>query len=488
MSTAVGWAPIIKADKQTDGTLVVTGKAADSSVDRDHQIADPKWLDKALGKWYGEPDGGNIREQHDGKRAVGRAIEYRKSTDGGHYISAHIVDPVTVSKIEAQVLRGFSWSARNARVQVDKAAAGGRIMDGQIYEVSVVDRPANPACLFTIAKADGDGELVDVEDPHLVDNVDKLDSAEDRMGQLTAKIQTGAEELATMAGDLAKRDFTAADRDKAADKGQAMPGGAFPIKTKQDLKNAIAAFGRAKDKPAAKKHIISRARALGAVDMLPGDWGVSKALGVADEVRALVPGAMLAKATDGDSGESGDAMAGQDAIAAIARLIISEAESLAEGNLYELWDIQVLLDAACGLRCFVGNEMREETMAEDTAKTEDTTLATGTVVDKTVTESDTEQALPENVLAAITKATQPLVDELTLVKAELAQVKATPIPGGPARVRSAGHTAVAAKADDIRRDITHLRKQVDMTHDRALLEGYRARLTAREADLAKLDS
>jgi hypothetical protein len=478
VNTAVGWAPIVKADKQADGTLIVTGKAADSSVDRDHQIADPAWLDKALGQWYGEPDGGNIREQHDGKRAVGRAIEYRKSTDGGHYISAHIVDPVTVTKIETQVLRGFSWSARNARVQVDKTAAGGRIMDGQIYEVSVVDRPANPACLFTIAKADGDGELVDVEDPKLVVTVDKLDT-----GQLQSRVDDLSVEV------LEKRDFTAAERDKAADKGQAMPGGGFPIKTKQDLKNAIAAFGRAKDKAAAKKHIISRARALGAVDMLPADWGVSKALGIVDQVRTLVPGVELTKATDtAADGESGDAMGGQEAIAAIARLIISEAESLAEGNYNELWDIQILLDAACALRCFVGNEMREDTMAE-AAKTEDATTGdTGTVVDKTETESDTGVALSELVTKAITEATKPLIDELTLVKAELAQVKATPIPGGPARVRTAGHTAVAAKADDIRRDIDQLRKSVDATQDRALREGYQTRLAARETDLAKLTS
>lgn len=402
-TTAVGWAPIIKADKQADGTLIITGKAADSSVDRDLQIADPAWLDKALGQWYGEADGGNIREQHDGKRAVGRAIEYRKSTDGGHHISAHIVDPTTVLKIENKVLRGFSWSARNARVQVDKAAAGGRIMDGQIYEVSVVDRPANPQCLFTIAKADSDGDLVDVDEPVLVVNIDKLDAAD---------VQ-------------------------------------------------------------------------------------AKARGVLDEVRALVPGLDLSKSyasavDEGNRAEGeeqpGDAMNGLDAIAAIARLIVSEAESLAEGNLNELWDIQILLDAACALRCFVGNEMREETMAE-TAKTEDATEDTETVaVDKTVTESDTGQALSEVVTKAITEATQPLRDELTLVKAELAKVNATPIPGGPARVRTAGHTAVAAKADEIRRDIEDLRKSVDRTQDRTLRSGYQERLAAREADLAKLDS
>lgn len=479
MSTAVGWAPLVKAEKQDDGTLIITGKAADSSLDRDHQIADPGWLDKALGQWYGEPDGGNVREQHDGKRAVGRAIEYRKATDG-HYISAHIVDPVTVTKIENKVLRGFSWSARNARVQVDKAAAGGRIVDGQIYEVSVVDRPANPGCLFTIAKADGDtGDLVDVDQPELVVNVDKLDGAD---------VQD-----ATDGETLEKRDFTAAERDAAAGKGQAMKDGSFPIKTKQDLKNAISAYGRAKDKAAAKKHIIQRARALGAVDMLPEDWGVSKALGILDQVHTLVPGVDLTKTMDGAAGEdeTGDAMDGQEAIAAIARLIISEAESLAEGNFNELWDIQILLDAACALRCFVGNEMREETMAE-AAKTDDvtddtTTADTDVVVDKTETESDTGLALSEVVTKAVTEATKPLKDQLDLVKAELAKVQATPIPGGPARVRTAGVTAVAAKADEIRRDITHLRTQVERTRDRTLRKGYQDRLTARENDLAKLD-
>src|ERR1700749_2967324 len=171
MTTAVGWAPIVKSEKMADGTLKITGRAASSSVDRDYQIADPDWLNKALGRWYGEPDGGNIREQHDGKRAVGTAIAYDKAD---HSITAVIVDPLTIAKIEHNVLKGFSWSARNGRVTTDKAAAGGRIVDGQIYEVSVVDRPANPECLFTIAKADSSGDLQVVEDPEFVE-VDAAD-------------------------------------------------------------------------------------------------------------------------------------------------------------------------------------------------------------------------------------------------------------------------------------------------------------------------
>ena len=61
-------------------------------------------------------------------------------------------------------------------------------------------------------------------------------------------------------------------RDAAADKGEALPDGSYPIKNKEDLKKAVQAYGRAKDKAKAKRHIIKRARALKATDLLPDDW------------------------------------------------------------------------------------------------------------------------------------------------------------------------------------------------------------------------
>ena len=73
-----------------------------------------------------------------------------------------------------------------------------------------------------------------------------------------------------------KRDFTAKQREAAAKSGAAMKDGSFPIKTKMDLENAIKAVGRASDPASAKAHIIDRAKALDAVDMLPATWNVSK--------------------------------------------------------------------------------------------------------------------------------------------------------------------------------------------------------------------
>jgi hypothetical protein len=52
----------------------------------------------------------------------------------------------------------------------------------------------------------------------------------------------------------------------------------YPIGNRDDLKNAIQAYGRAKDeeKPKVKRWIVRRARAIDAVDMLPEEWNVTK--------------------------------------------------------------------------------------------------------------------------------------------------------------------------------------------------------------------
>ncbi len=57
---------------------------------------------------------------------------------------------------------------------------------------------------------------------------------------------------------------SASARREAAAKGDAMPGGRFPIRNKSDLANAKHDLGRAKDPAAAKAFINKRAKALGA--------------------------------------------------------------------------------------------------------------------------------------------------------------------------------------------------------------------------------
>lgn len=152
------YAAIIKQEKQEDGTLLVYGKATDDSLDIDQQICDAAWLEKAMPEWF--TTGGNIREQHS-SIAAGVAKELNSTSDG-HYISALVVDPVSVKKVETGVLKGFSIGIRSPRVVRDNKAANGRIIDGQIVEVSLVDRPANPNAKLMLAKSNGT-EVVQME-------------------------------------------------------------------------------------------------------------------------------------------------------------------------------------------------------------------------------------------------------------------------------------------------------------------------------------
>ena len=72
--------------------------------------------------------------------------------------------------------------------------------------------------------------------------------------------------------DDKKADYSEDERSAMVESGEALPDGSYPIKNGSDLKNAIQAFGRAKDKGAAKAHIMKRAKDLDMEDMIPESW------------------------------------------------------------------------------------------------------------------------------------------------------------------------------------------------------------------------
>lgn len=156
---AHSYAEIFKMEDQADGTVMVYGKATDDSIDSDAQICDMAWLSKAMPLWF--KTGGNIREQHS-SIAAGVAKEMEEKSDG-YYLNTLIVDDGSVKKLKAGVFKGFSIGIRGARVVRDEKAANGRIIDGQIVEISLVDRPANPNARLILAKSEGT-EVVQVEE------------------------------------------------------------------------------------------------------------------------------------------------------------------------------------------------------------------------------------------------------------------------------------------------------------------------------------
>lgn len=199
---------IVKSDRNADGTMMVYGKATDDSLDIDQQICDPVWLDRAMPEWF--KSGGNIREQHS-SIAAGVAKEYEKKSDG-HYIHALVVDPISVKKVETGVLKGFSIGIKSPRVVRDEKAANGRIIDGQIVEVSIVDRPANPNCQLVLAKSvAGESGIWKVEE--LIENEENVAGKAldfDRNLTESGKVKTASALVDTakslVAGDVKKFD------------------------------------------------------------------------------------------------------------------------------------------------------------------------------------------------------------------------------------------------------------------------------------------
>ncbi len=148
------YTPFTKVEAQSDGTAIVYGTVTDETVDTDGQITDLDWFRKASKGWE---QWSNVREMHQAS-AVGVGIQLEDTGDA-ILLSSHIIDPVAARKCIEQVYKGYSWGGRSVpgnpvRVVKDAVAPNGRIVSGELVEISVVDRPANPNSVFTLVKND----------------------------------------------------------------------------------------------------------------------------------------------------------------------------------------------------------------------------------------------------------------------------------------------------------------------------------------------
>jgi len=293
--------PFAKSERQQDGSVLVYGKVTDATVDLDGQIADPSWSKAALTDWFERA--ANIREMHQ-PSAVGKGVELVQDGDAT-YLKAKIVDPVAATKVTEGVYTGYSWGAKRPIVVPDptKKAPGGIIKGGLIVEVSVVDQPANPAATFTLAKM-------------------------------------SFEEMNAIDPDLAKREFSTEERERMSESGTAMPDGSYPIANRNDLKNAIQAFGRAKNPEKVKEHIMRRARALKLDDMIPENW-TSKT-----------------KAAEGDATTEGEQVSKVEQVMKLVRELIAEEAMESHGD-DETQCLEVLISALRTLSMFRDMESEE---------------------------------------------------------------------------------------------------------------------------------
>ena len=152
--------PIFKWEEDADGDLIVKGIATDGTLDSDSQIVDSEWSAKALQTWI--TTGGNLRQSHDPHRPVGKGLKVECNRDGSgkHWVTSLVVDPLAQKLVKKGVLTAYSVGISRPVIKHDPSgrARGGIIVDGELAELSLVDRPSNKSSYLELAKAAASGE------------------------------------------------------------------------------------------------------------------------------------------------------------------------------------------------------------------------------------------------------------------------------------------------------------------------------------------
>jgi len=513
-----------------DGTLLVFGKATGPDLDLDSQICDADWLKSAMPLWF--QTGANIREQHS---SIAAGVGLELAADGDDwFLKSEVVDPLTAKKVEKGVLKGYSIGIKNAKVIKDANAPGGRIVSGNIVEVSLVDRPANPTATVQIAKMVGEQmeltksdinqEAAFVELPATADldtyegtkvcsacegtgrgHADLPDDdtackncggsgkepegrAQDIQQYSPSKPDGGAPvndmvDDKAVEGEVEKKDYTDEQRASMEESGQAMEGGAFPIKTIKDLKNAIQSIGRAKDREATIAHIKARATALGREDLIPDSF----------------------KEVTHDEATLNSVRAG------LIALIKAELDEMLAGEEDEIGDVSELL---CALQMFIcwwdGEADENETVEPYADMTEEApemssvdmsymglgvsadliksaSSETATDADKTALREEIRKALGIDEEIATYKASLTEQEEVIKgFKAVLDEVRGMAAPGGPVLRQTHSQVKKSADAERLEIEAARLRSIADQVVDPALRNAYIAKALEVESDAKRI--
>jgi hypothetical protein len=291
--------PIDKIEENADGDVIVYGKATDGIVDSDRQIVDPEWAAKAVQTWL--QTGGNVRVQHNPMRdPAGKGLAAEADAQGGQWVKSLIVEPVAKDLVRKGVLRSYSVGIMHPQIVHDAQAERGRIVGGELGEISLVDRPANKNCTFQLVKAAASGGVEWVGKLSGAEMLTK-DGAGDEEDSVTVEIPKSAKIKVTpadLAKMLAKRKMDpdvggGVDRDKIPGEDFAGRDRSFPIVTPADVDDAAKSIGRAGDdnysSDELKANIIRIAKRKGEafIAQLPDAWkkelGISKGIGVDED-------------------------------------------------------------------------------------------------------------------------------------------------------------------------------------------------------------
>lgn len=155
--TAHLYVPIERIDKQK---REIFGRATVEDVDAYRTIFSYDGSKRAFSKWMQQF--GNIREMHDSKRAVGKAVGVKFDDDNKQVlvrarVSRSADGDNAWTKIQEGILNGFSVGASQG--VWGKIERNGKeypyLQDYELVELSIVDHPATPGCTIEVARSDG---------------------------------------------------------------------------------------------------------------------------------------------------------------------------------------------------------------------------------------------------------------------------------------------------------------------------------------------
>ena len=167
-------AGIKRKSSNADGSMVIEGWASTGTIDRDGEIIDPAAFQEGINGWLKHPV---IRYMHE-RFPIGRGVSATINAEAGFWIKALISAADDVkdirTKIDEGILSAFSVGFRVLDKGVDIVGGIPVIRKIDLYEVSVVDIPANIECGFSIAKAARYGTDLFVPMTRLVTDLEEL--------------------------------------------------------------------------------------------------------------------------------------------------------------------------------------------------------------------------------------------------------------------------------------------------------------------------
>lgn len=474
--------------------LFVFGKATGADLDLDKQICDPTWLKRAMPEWF--ETGANVREQHS---SIAAGIGLELEADGSDwFLKSEVVDASTQKKVEKGVLKGYSIGIKGARVVKDAAAPGGRIVDGQIVEVSLVDRPANPTARIEIAKAVDGGSLALVKSDAM--ETERKPSARDLEERYPEVLPCpGCNGLGTITDNPGVMDDRCAICEGSGirpdnwEEEISRPGN--PVDDdNHDIKTIVM------DEPADDESVVA-----------PGDLPNEETALPVDEMKALTSGEMKSwfAALDVQKEVKHDEATLQSVRAGLIALMKAELDEMLSGEDDEVCDVKELLCALELFLCWWNGESEEGetskpfTMENETYENEEDMAYIGLGVSadllKAAGSSDAtdemKNELRDEILKALgvsdqiatTKATLEVQEEtLKSLKAELDAVRSMATPGGPALRQTQTQAFKSADAERLEADAARMRQIASQVEDPTMKFRYIEKAEKLEADAKRI--